>query len=82
MTTKLTLTIDKEIIERAKAYSKRQGSSLSRIVENYLKALVAPKQYTEEYETPLVQELKGSFRTPGDMDYKQSLSRSLKKKYL
>ena len=37
MNTKLTLTIEKEIIERAKDYAKEKNRSLSDIIENYLK---------------------------------------------
>ena len=37
MSTKLTLTIQGEIIERAKNYAKEQNRSLSDIIENYLK---------------------------------------------
>ena len=39
MNTKLTLTIEKEIIEEAKVYAREKGQSLSDIVENYLKLL-------------------------------------------
>ncbi|WP_335966975.1 DUF6364 family protein [Galbibacter sp. PAP.153] len=39
MNTKLTLTIEKEIIERAKNYAKEKNRSLSDIIENYLKML-------------------------------------------
>lgn len=39
MKKKLTLTIDESVIKQAKAYAKKQGRSLSAVVENYLKAL-------------------------------------------
>jgi hypothetical protein len=35
MNTKLTLTLEKEVIEIAKKYAKEKGQSLSEIVENY-----------------------------------------------
>ena len=37
MDTKLTLKLDKEIIELAKEYVKKRGTSISRMVEEYLK---------------------------------------------
>lgn len=37
MKKKLTLTIDKHLITKAKKYAKDQDSSLSDLVENYLK---------------------------------------------
>ncbi len=39
MNTKLTLNVDKQIIERAKAYASSGKISLSRLVENYLSAI-------------------------------------------
>ena len=39
MNTKLTLTIEKDIIEEAKIYARDKGQSLSDIVENYFKLL-------------------------------------------
>ena len=40
MNTKLTLTIEDSVIEKAKKYAKTKENSLSNIIENYLKALV------------------------------------------
>ena len=42
MNTKLTLTLEKDVIEKAKRYAKDSGRSLSAIVESYLEKLVAP----------------------------------------
>jgi hypothetical protein len=39
MTTKLTLTIEKETIERAKIYAKGTQRSLSEMVQSYLNSL-------------------------------------------
>ena len=39
MTRKLTLTVEKSIIERAKSYAKKTGRSLSEIIENYLETI-------------------------------------------
>ena len=39
MNTKLTLTIEQTIIERAKKYANNKGRSLSDIIENYLKVI-------------------------------------------
>ena len=39
MTTKLTLTVEKSVIEKAKIYAKTTGRSLSEIIENYLNTL-------------------------------------------
>ena len=39
MNTKLTLTIEQTVIEKAKKYAKDNERSLSDLIENYLKAL-------------------------------------------
>ena len=81
MNTKLTLTIEKSIIEQAKSYAKKRGRSLSDIIENYLKALTKEEK-TEEELSPLVKSLKGSFKAPKSFDYKDELSKALSEKYL
>lgn len=40
--TKLTLRMDEEVIERGKAFAKRQGTSLSKLLEQYLKNVIKP----------------------------------------
>ncbi len=42
MTTKLTLTIEQDVIKTAKIYAQKKGRSLSDLIENYLKTLVIP----------------------------------------
>ena len=39
MATKLTLTLDNKVIEKAKAYAKKNKISLSKLVEFYFKSL-------------------------------------------
>ncbi|MCG2462913.1 DUF6364 family protein [Flavobacteriaceae bacterium F89] len=83
MNTKLTLTIEREIIERAKEYAKEKNRSLSDIIENYLKIIT--KEDRENIGKPLnpvVKSLKGSFKTNKKMDYKKELRNRLEKKYL
>jgi hypothetical protein len=84
MNTKLTLTIEQEIIKRAKAYAKDKNRSLSDIIENYLKMLTKEEQKERPKQlTPIVKSLKGSFKMPKkDMDYKKELRDRLGKKYL
>ena len=43
MITKLTLTIVKSVIEKAKKYAREKERSLSDIIENYLKAITEMK---------------------------------------
>ena len=84
MKTKLTLTIEEEIIKRAKKYAKDKNNSLSGIIEIYLKILTKEEQKEKTQKlNPVVQSLKGSFKMPEkDMDYKKELRDRLEKKYL
>lgn len=83
MNTKLTLTIEQEIIKKAKAYAKGKNRSLSDIIENYLKILTKEEQKEKAKKlNPIVKSLKGSFKMPEtDMDYKKELRNRLEEKY-
>ena len=82
MSTKLTLTIEKSVIEKAKKYARTKERSLSDLIENYLKALTKEDPINKEELTPTVKSLKGSFKMPKDFDYKKELSERLSEKYL
>jgi hypothetical protein len=82
MNTKLTLTIEERIIQKAKKYAKENGHSLSGIIENYLKVLTREEEKGNEEITPLVKSLKGSFKAPKNFDYKKELTDRLADKYL
>ena len=82
MNTKLTLTIEHSIIEKAKIYAKSKGWSLSDIIENYLKVITKEEVRTPSEITPMVKSLKGSFSAPANFDYKKELSKELSQKYL
>ncbi len=82
MNTKLTLTIEEEIIHRAKKYAKQNGRSLSGIIENYLKVITQEEIQEKDDTTPIVKSLKGSFKAPKSFDYKEDLADELSDKYL
>ena len=75
MTTKLTLTVDKETIEKAKKYAKEHDRSLSSIVENYLKSLSSKERKDKKNEHPIVSSMLGRLKLPDDasVDYKKEL---------
>ena len=81
MNTKLTLTIEQSVVEKAKAYAKGENRSLSDIIENYLKAITKEQKVSDEI-SPLIKSLQGSFKAPKDFDYKQELSDGLSEKYM
>ena len=82
MNTKLTLTIEKEVIEIAKKYAKEKGQSLSEMVENYFKFITTSENIVEEKELSYkVSKLRGIIKTDTDIDYKKTLTEELSKKY-
>ena len=82
MNTKLTLTIDQSVIEKAKKYARKKERSLSDLIENYLKALTKEEPSEPKETTPIVDSLQGSFKAPKDFDYKKELGNRLSEKYL
>ncbi|WP_293895322.1 DUF6364 family protein [Flavobacterium sp.] len=82
MNTKLTLTIEQTVIEKAKKYAKDKERSLSNLIENYLKAITTESNQKEIELTPIVKSLKGSFNAPKNFDYKKELTNRLSEKYL
>ena len=80
MITKLTLTLNQQVIESAKAYAKRNGKSVSSIVESYLRSL----EQTDEKKqalSPEVKRLLGSVKLSKDFDYKKELQEAILKKH-
>ncbi len=51
MQTKLTLTIDKNVVEQAKEYAQRKNRSVSRIVEEYLENIASQDKALELHES-------------------------------
>lgn len=82
MNTKLTLTIEQAVIEKAKKYAKDKERSLSDLIENYLKVLTKEDTQADIELTPIVKSLKGSFHAPKNNDYKKDLTNRLAEKYL
>ena len=81
MNTKLTLTIEKEVIEIAKEYAKEKGQSLSEMVENYFKFVtVGRKRMKKKQLSPRVKKLRGIIKVEDNVDYKQILTEELSKK--
>jgi hypothetical protein len=82
MNTKLTLTIEKEVIEIAKQYAKEKGQSLSEIVENYFKLVTANRvKKNKKQLSTRVRRLRGIIKPDESFNYKQILTEELSKKY-
>ncbi|MFC4873791.1 DUF6364 family protein [Negadavirga shengliensis] len=82
MNTKLTLTIEEEVIRIAKEYAREKGQSLSEMVENYFKMITADrKQIKPKALSPRVRRLRGIIKANEEIDYKEILTEELSKKY-
>jgi len=79
MQTKLTLSIDKQIIQRAKEFARKSNRSLSEIIESYLKTITDP--HTEEIDFEL-SEIVGIINLPNDSDNKKEIREILIDKHL
>lgn len=80
MTTKLTLTVEKSIIERAKVYAKNTGRSLSEIIENYLETITqenGPKKPSAK-----LKKIVGAVKLPKNFDEEKELRSYYEKKHL
>ena len=80
MTTKLTLTIEKSVIEKAKYFAKNTGRSLSELIENYLETIT---QVSDEGSlSPKLRKITGVISLPENFDEKKELSEYFEKKHL
>ncbi|WP_054558304.1 DUF6364 family protein [Croceitalea dokdonensis] len=80
MDKKLTLSLDKSIIESAKNYAKSNNISLSKLIESYLTTLTKQKRSSTEI-TPLVESLSGVINLNEDVDVKDAYTDYLIEKY-
>jgi len=80
MLTKLTLSIDEAIIIRAKAYARKNGRSLSDLIQRYLETVT--KEENEAELSPKLSRIVGAVQLPKSFDEKKELRRALEKKHL
>jgi len=80
MTTKLTLTVEKSIIERAKIYARNTGRSLSELVENYLETIT--EENSNQKISPKLKKIVGAVQLPKDFDEEKELRSYVEKKHL
>jgi hypothetical protein len=81
MDNKLTLKLDNQVIERAKHYARKKNTSLSRLVEAYLKLLTSAGSAEAGEITPLVKSLSGAVQASRLKDSQSAYKKYLAKKY-
>jgi hypothetical protein len=84
MNTKLTLSLEKEVIEKAKIYAKGTGRSLSEMVENYFRNLISKSEKNNNESNDIDERLKkitGVVTLPDDFDVEKAKEEYHKEKY-
>lgn len=83
---KLTLRLDKQVIERGKVYAKEQGTSLSKLFEHFLREVTPPPvDKKERYIDPYVRSLmfnSGETGTGQNKDYYEEYFNHVSTKHL
>lgn len=87
METKLTLRMDEKIIKAAKRYARKRGTSLSRLVADYLEMVSAKGTSSGSASTfertPILSEISGVLqKTSPKKDLHKEYHNHLEKKYL
>lgn len=80
MDTKLTLKLDKDVIEKAKEYASSQKRSLSEIIESFLQSLVNQENAKNDDEiqiSPFVKSMSSGVNIPYDLNYKKEYTNHL-----
>ncbi len=75
MKTKLALSIDEELLKRARCYARTSGRSLSQLVSAYLATLPESRGDKAKPLTPIVRSLRGVLSGSGldEEDYRRHL---------
>ena len=81
MNTKLTLSLEKKIIEQAKVYAKGTGRSLSQMVESYFRNVVQKTDVEYDSVDARVKKLIGVIKLPPDFDMEKAKEEYHREKY-
>ncbi len=81
MVKKLTLSLNRDVIENAKRYARRNKTSLSALVENYFRFIARKETPHEDTLSPIVKELSGTIKLPDDFNLREEYTTYLTKKY-
>lgn len=85
MDNKLTLKLNKFVIEKAKKYAASQKRSLSQIIESYLQSLTekedTDKDKSDIQISPFVKSMSSGFHMPAEKNFKSDYTNHLTEKY-
>jgi len=84
MIAKLTLTIDKQVVDKAKTYAKKKNRSVSKLVEEYLKTISSndiAASTTQTTKADITEKITGMFKKEyKGQEYKDLLEDALLEK--
>ena len=84
MIAKLTLTIDKQVVDKAKTYAKKKNRSISKLVEEYLKTISSndiASSTTQTTKADITEKITGMFKKEyKGQEYKDLLEDALLEK--
>jgi hypothetical protein len=72
MKTRISLTIDEAVIQKAKSYAKQTGQSVSGLIQKYLETLTE-EHWEPKNRSPKLLKLVGAVKLPIDFDEKKEL---------
>ena len=82
---KLTLKMNKFVVENAKKYAALHNRSLSQIIESYLQSLaeqeVTEKDKSDIQISPFVKSMSSGLHLPADLNFKAEYANHLAEKY-
>jgi hypothetical protein len=78
---KLTLSVDPEVVARAKEYAERNKTSVSELVETYLSIVTMPMKPARRKELPPVLRSLRSLVKDDGLDYREEYRKRLTAKY-
>ena len=81
MTTKLTLSIEKTVIGKAKEYALKSGRSLSDLIQTYLETLTNTSETDLKKASPDLQKLFGVTKIATSLDHKKEIRKILGSKH-
>jgi hypothetical protein len=71
---KLTLSVDERVVERAKQYARKRGTSVSGLVEQLLDLAASGRDHPD-LTPPILSRLRGSMKGVDVRDYRRYLER-------
>ncbi len=79
--TKLTLSVDRSTIEKAKTYAKKTGRSLSELIQRHLETLIRENGDHEKI-SPRLKSIVGSVKLPEDFNEEKELRTYFEQKHM